>query len=464
MKPVVHQYEDKLLEFAYGELSAHEESAVSAHVQTCAKCSQALAGIKSVRASMRQLPIEAVPEAGLDSLLAYAEQAARRQGSQKSRSGFSRWVGGLSAVAALGLVAYVTVVADLKAPDAEAVATAAKKAEIKSAREYGEGGRQWAQEGASPSPVAAPPVADKAAEVNGPSPQNDGRAGAGGVGGKAAAKPSTSRREAVASALGDSKQGMGSLGSAGSGVGGVELAKEQKDADLRLDFGNATARGGREPSQVYLDDAKKKKPSKKEVNAPAEEKVAAAPTPKISKLKEAPLGLSADSAPVAPAAAAPAPAQSGGAERQESMGLSVRSKPSAAKGSSFSTETAADDEAYGAAPAKGDSAAEAEKKPARVATLLEQARVASTAGDRQSAVDAAFAALKSGATGSQRSEALKRLCDAFDASGDGASADTYCGLLLKEFPGSAEAKAVISRREQAQERVKAKAKPTPANA
>lgn len=430
MKPVVHQYEDKLLEFAYGELTANEESAVSAHVQTCAKCSEALAGIKGVRASMRQLPMEAAPEAGLDSLLAYAEQAAQRnaQGSKKSRSVFSRWVGGLSAVAALGLVAYVTIASDLKAPNAEAVATAAKKAEMKSAREYGEGSRKQA-EAPSPAPVAAAPAADKAVEADGL------------LDGKVAAKPSTSRREAVANALGGG-QGIGSLGSAGSGTGSTERAKEQKqDEELRLDFGNAMARGGREPSQAYVQDAKKAGPKNK-VSAPAEEKLAEAAPSKISKAKEAPMGLSDQTAP---AAAAPSLAEGSASERQESMGLSVRSKSSSAKGSYRSTDLASDDEALQQAPSKPD-------------------RTVKTVGSQQAEVDAALATLKSGATGSARSEALKRLCDAFDASGDETSADTYCGLLLKEFPNSAAAKAVVSRQEaREQAGAKAKAKTAPAS-
>ena len=78
MKTAVHQYEDKLLEFAYGELPAHEASAVDAHVRGCARCSQALDEIRSVRSAMAQLPTEPAPDAGLESLLAFAEVAAKR--------------------------------------------------------------------------------------------------------------------------------------------------------------------------------------------------------------------------------------------------------------------------------------------------------------------------------------------------------------------------------------------------
>ena len=46
MKSAAHQYEGKLLEFAYGELPQHEADAVDAHVRGCARCSQALSEIR----------------------------------------------------------------------------------------------------------------------------------------------------------------------------------------------------------------------------------------------------------------------------------------------------------------------------------------------------------------------------------------------------------------------------------
>ncbi len=111
MKPVGHQYEDKLLEFAYGELPAHEASAVDAHVKTCQRCTAALAQITSVRSAMSVLPAEPVPDKGLDSLLAYAEQAARRNASQAVVPPFwSKWrrfVAPLAGVAAMALVGVV---------------------------------------------------------------------------------------------------------------------------------------------------------------------------------------------------------------------------------------------------------------------------------------------------------------------------------------------------------------------
>ncbi len=85
MKPAVHQYEDKLLEFAYGELPRQEAEAVDAHVRNCPRCSDALSQITSVRSAMQKLPAEPAPEAGLESLLAYAEQTAKRNAQGQAK-------------------------------------------------------------------------------------------------------------------------------------------------------------------------------------------------------------------------------------------------------------------------------------------------------------------------------------------------------------------------------------------
>ena len=83
MKPGVHQFEDKLLEFAYDELQPHEAEAVDAHVRGCTKCSESLSAITSVRTAMGALPVEAAPAAGLESLLAYAELHAKNNAKPK---------------------------------------------------------------------------------------------------------------------------------------------------------------------------------------------------------------------------------------------------------------------------------------------------------------------------------------------------------------------------------------------
>ncbi|MEW5743674.1 MAG: zf-HC2 domain-containing protein, partial [Myxococcota bacterium] len=108
MKTAVHQYEDKLLEFAYGELPAPEAAAVDAHVRGCARCTEALSQIHSVRNTMSQLPLVPAPDAGLESLLAYAEQTAKRNAQQKKQAvWWRRYLMPLASATALLLVGVV---------------------------------------------------------------------------------------------------------------------------------------------------------------------------------------------------------------------------------------------------------------------------------------------------------------------------------------------------------------------
>jgi len=97
------------LEYAYGELAPPEAKSFEAHLKSCADCARALEDIRSVRRTMGQLPTVPAPNTGLDSLLAYAQQAARRaQAGPDSRSSFWKWVL-LPASGALALVLVIVV-------------------------------------------------------------------------------------------------------------------------------------------------------------------------------------------------------------------------------------------------------------------------------------------------------------------------------------------------------------------
>ena len=92
MSPTDHD-QDKLLGYAYGELSSPEAKSLEAHLKNCPQCARALEDIRKVRRTMAQLPTVPAPEAGLDSLLAYAQQAASRaQGGPAARSNLWKWV------------------------------------------------------------------------------------------------------------------------------------------------------------------------------------------------------------------------------------------------------------------------------------------------------------------------------------------------------------------------------------
>ena len=103
MRPSVptHPDDDRLLELAYGEAPASEARALRQHVDGCARCRKVLEGIAEVRSAFRSVPPEPAPERGLESLLAYGEQAAARA---RSRRGGLRILALLSAATAFALV------------------------------------------------------------------------------------------------------------------------------------------------------------------------------------------------------------------------------------------------------------------------------------------------------------------------------------------------------------------------
>ena len=103
--------EDRLLDFAYGELAESDARAVKSHLEACPQCQAQLDDIQGVRRVMSALPGESAPSAGLDSLLAYAEQAARRvqAGPAPKPAWWRRWVlplSGVTAAVALGIVVH----------------------------------------------------------------------------------------------------------------------------------------------------------------------------------------------------------------------------------------------------------------------------------------------------------------------------------------------------------------------
>src|SRR6516225_7077646 len=103
MRPSVptHPDDDRLLELAYGEAPASEARALRQHVDGCARCREVMEGIAEVRSAFRSVPPEPAPERGLESLLAYGEQAAARA---RSRRGGLRILALLSAATAFALV------------------------------------------------------------------------------------------------------------------------------------------------------------------------------------------------------------------------------------------------------------------------------------------------------------------------------------------------------------------------
>jgi len=100
--------QELLLDYAYGELESAPRQDVDAHLTGCADCRLALRQLSGTRTLMSQLAPEPAPEAGLDSLLAYAEQAAsRREARPHMVSVLWRWLVpgfGLAGAAAAALL------------------------------------------------------------------------------------------------------------------------------------------------------------------------------------------------------------------------------------------------------------------------------------------------------------------------------------------------------------------------
>ncbi|HCF58821.1 MAG TPA: hypothetical protein DFS52_12630, partial [Myxococcales bacterium] len=104
-----------LLDYAYDELVGAERAGVEGHLAECAKCRAELEAMAGTRRLMRVLEPEPAPETGLESLLAFAEKAAARQGAGAAAPSRWRWL--VPALSAGGLaLALVFVLSTTRAP------------------------------------------------------------------------------------------------------------------------------------------------------------------------------------------------------------------------------------------------------------------------------------------------------------------------------------------------------------
>ena len=463
MKSAAHQYEDKLLEFAYGELPQHEADAVDAHVRGCARCSQALTEIRGVRATMAQLPMVAAPDAGLESLLAYAGQAAGRN-AKPAPSLWKRFLTPLASVMALVTVGVIAFRANQEFDTSPASAAADQTVKAREARleQQNEEARPPVQAQA-PAPVAATAVPVEAALK------------------EEARKQDQPDQKALAGKLDDTREQSGKRGDVWSPQPSApqapqsvtrrstntktpqESPKELAAAEaggMADDYSNAAARGGL---------------SKKPAPAPPPPPPAATPTPEPAQDKNVGFGLTGGSAPgtgraaagpsdapstsdesyraKSEAAPAPAPAPSSAPAPSKKAKSSYTLKDLGTRSSGSSSMGAEDDVALektdSLAVDRDAKFAERQRADARTQSL-ESARVASNRGDRLGEIRLLTQVLQGGATGYERVEALKRLCDAYEALGEFDRADPFCDQLLTEFPNTVAAKVVAQRRNQVQ--------------
>ncbi len=487
MATAIHQYEDKLLDFAYGELPAPEASAVESHLKTCPRCTQALDQIRGVRTTMSALPQEPAPTQGLESLLAYAEQAAARNAAAPSAAvpWWRRVIAPLAGAMALTLVAVVAVKTqkegDLDFSKEKAMAEATPREETTRGQ---------------PEPVLAPVVAaapqgdlDSLKEGDERAPEAKKVAEkmkAGKISGA-----STSDRKAKEERNWDSKTADNAYAQ--------ELGATKAPADGRQDLGNAIAtatkesKTKREPDMTNYGGPKggtqgNRYEEQQALNDKLEARVEARPPAPSMGVSTKPQAMppAVAAKPVTPS---PAPAQVAIEQPQKSsapsLGLNLPSSVGTGSSSGYggglrgssaptykkspSRESANEDEI--AARGTDDMAdgkrlnkdveVQQRDQNATARGYLDAARAASNQGDRQEEVKQALAALQTNVKGAPRAEALNRLCSAFEALGEEGKADKFCDALLTEFPTTAAAKVVANRRNNVQRPAPAKASKQP---
>ncbi|MFO0596886.1 MAG: hypothetical protein U0228_16345 [Myxococcaceae bacterium] len=572
MKTAAHQYEDKLLEFAYGELARPEAEAVEAHVRTCTRCSEALAEIRGVRATMAQLPMVAAPDAGLESLLAYAEQAAKRNAEKAPVSIWRRFLAPVVTVMALLTVGVVglrakddfdtnpaSVAADQKvaekeradlAKKSEAPAPIAQAETVKEARptekDEAEGGAKNKLEdraqldgltqqeppvvaAVAPAPEkpndapdlpvwdataynkkGAKKAAPKSAPTPGPQPvmksipQSMTR--------RAISNEETASKDDNAAALGDlsTKGGLrNDFMNSGAGLRDTQpkaKAAEEKKAEERQAAKKEAKEQAETESLAKADKAPTMPPPPPpKTAAPEQQKQVWSPPPQEAPPSNGPafgLGSSAPSgtsnvqggslgggglstpgagktavreepkadpkpakdayrggydqpapapAPVVASPTTPAAPTTAPIAPRKSMSF-----PQLSTGSSGASGRGAGDDEDGVVLQNADNRSlnedakvSANQRAKASADALERARVASNRGDRTSEIELAKKSLSLGTQGADRAEALKRLCDAYDALGEPEQADPFCRALVAEFPTSISARQVLDRRNRA---------------
>ena len=476
MKPQnVHAHEDRLLDFVYGELPPLEARAVESHVEGCARCSELLAGIRGVRTTMAQLPMEPAPAAGLESLLAYAQQAARNAaaGPAPKPTWWRRWLVpamGLAAVTVFGVVSIqVNTAVDIK--DEVLAKSMAKEAEEKSApkaqmapapasppaQEYAPeaqaAGASLEEEGYAQQAAPPPPPAPAAKLDRAKKPSIPGRKGS----------RSDWSNAGTAAGFGDSKDADIGADEELAALGSGEKAKTKSYESDRRD---AMTQAGpfSKPKPILVGQAPEEEPAQAAMPEPSKAGELAVAESDAEVQQQAPaqggLRITGSRSRGAGTASPSKPAEDsaddfddmfGGKkavakrEQQSPGGAGAPPPPpptaSAAPMPSLSTSMPA---ANRPAPAtRGEPKAE-EKRGMAPADLLKQADAARSSGNRGREVQLLRQAL-AGATGKERLGLLNRLCDAEFSIGRRDAAFEACSLVLKEDPSSGAAQVARNR-------------------
>jgi hypothetical protein len=450
MKPQgSHAHEDRLLDFAYGELPPAEARVVEQHVQGCSRCTEALDGIRGVRTAMSRLPMQSAPDAGLESLMAYAQQSARRSaaGPEPAPRWWRRLLAPALGVAAMSVFGVVVVQVNRSVDLSPALKKEAAQEQV--ARQEVPRAKDLP---APPAPAAAAaPIPESTKQMHA---EFDERLQ------KAESKPSR-RAE---------KEDWSNAGSAG-GFPEKKTALLGDDKEMR-GYDAFGTKAAPMKSKRGMASASKSALSVSTAQPRAESTRDDDAAPADAEESVATEALAPPAAPAEPQVAQyipPSPSQriSGSTSRAEPKGNSLsldeaRSAPGRAQMPTASPPPPSMAQAPMAqAPATAavggyaddlDAKAEVEAqrsrkkssagptRPVSPAELLRQAELANRSGDRAQEAMLLRGALSSGAQGAQRLEVLSRLCEAEFALGRRQSALEVCRWVMKEAPGSSEAR------------------------
>jgi hypothetical protein len=458
MSAVEHRYEDKLLEFVYGELQAHEAVAVEVHLGRCARCANAVAQLRSVRAVMGELPAAAPPNAGLESLLAYAEQAALR-GSPSASGLLGRWrrlLAPLASVVALALVGIVSwQLRDQRQTSPVEAALGIKKEEawaqarsFDSVEERNSPGRPPAAHGGGTEVASAPKALGSNTEFE--SAEAEAKTG----GPPSVLERGQSRSGVIKSDRGNEGGRGGERDEAGKAAtvrsmnkvsGFAEMKREdaaamtrKKNGQLGLKDSLASAEGS--PDEDALADSRGNPAQRSDGTAFRQDMLGNAMTGGSLRPGGVSAGDGLSAAPVGGGAAAgPAEVASAAARSPSapapSLGLGLGSPASRSYGAGFEP-----------AQARAEDKKRTEIAETLVGRLTLECRSLSASGRPQAAARRCLAALGAGAIGEQRMQALSVLCEVSEALGDGDAAARHCDALAQEFPASREATEWAQRR------------------
>ena len=416
MRPPVptHPDDDRLLELAYGEVPASEARALRQHVDGCARCRKVLDGIAEVRTAFRSIPEEPAPEEGLESLLAYGEQAAARA---RSRRGGLRILALLSAATAFAVV-WVMLPGPSKRSDTDVLA----QAEVPREAVQGGGSRDEADRAKDTkenearvlrrlaTPKAEPVARSEQFSEERPAP------------GRQSAPEQLSKQKGSEKKLDASKE-QPKLAEAPAAFPAGREGEAQSSASGNLS-GALGSVGGKAGSAAGPPPASAVEGLASKSAAGAEKKRSAGARPEDGTLDT---GAKAPSSPPAALATTP-PDDSARLQAAEKVAAAPRAETSASE-----------DKAAAVADAVSAPAASPPAKASKPAPPMQSMRVGAGSPEKQARLSEIRRQLET-ARGDQRKALLLEKCEIEASLQMGPDAVLTCSMVSREFPGTPEAK------------------------